>query len=252
MTYIAMLIALIWLIVITVVHEAGHAAMAIILGERVEVMRIGLGPVKKVSIPHVPFPIEVGVMALAPVGGWVRLGEREREIGAIRRRSIGVLISLAGPAMNLAIAFFLAAAVGWFGLSNSPVSFGWDTAVAPSRAITTMVGSTAEEPHARNAESSREVLRPIITKLVGLARPETFDSSDPADDRSRLGLSELLLWLASVSAVVGTFNLLPIPPLDGGQAVCQFLPQVFALVLSAIGAVVLVVLLALTVTLQFG
>jgi Zn-dependent protease len=66
----------------------------------------------------------------------------------------------------------------------------------------------------------------VLMVVFGLAARFAFDADDAIsylDPRASLG-SLLLFWLATVNLLLATFNLLPIPPLDGAALIERLVP----------------------------
>jgi Zn-dependent protease len=153
-----------------VFHEVAHGAVAYLLGDPTAARhgRLTLNP-----LPHIdPFGTIIlpGLLLLAPllfgtpafVFGYARpVPVDVRRLRHPRRDS--VLVALAGPATNFALAAVSAMALGWV--------------------------------------------------------PRTADPSALAT-----GLRSMAAASLSINCLLGVFNLLPIPPLDGGRVVTALLP----------------------------
>lgn len=116
---------------LTVIHEAGHAVVARLVGWRVERVQLGFGPtVGRPTIGGVPielraFPI-VGLVEVVP----------DRIDGA---RWKNALIYAAGPGVELLIAAAVASAIGWDTLLTS--SDDWGVVVAQSFCLAAALGA---------------------------------------------------------------------------------------------------------------
>ena len=199
MTYVA--VALLLGLVI-LVHELGHFLAAKAVGLPVARFSLGFGPVlwsrtwggTRCCLSAVPF------------GGYVLLalaGEKDYLALPLWRR---IAFSLAGPAANIFFALCCYAAVyavspgehSLAGYCVKPLVWTLGTAQAMLAAIPRLFG------HARE-----------LSSLVGIV----------AEGGRFVGASavRLLVLGGYISVSLAVFNLLPLPPLDGGKIVCDVL-----------------------------
>ncbi|MFN3202161.1 MAG: site-2 protease family protein [Bradymonadia bacterium] len=98
-------------VVLTAIHEAGHAIMARLMGWRVERVVIGFGPLwKGFSVDGVPVELR-----MIPIGGYV-LPVPER---TDRPRLANALIFAAGPGAELAVVALLLLIFGWTTMTSA-------------------------------------------------------------------------------------------------------------------------------------
>ncbi|WP_029458306.1 site-2 protease family protein [Solidesulfovibrio alcoholivorans] len=199
MTYVA--VALLLGLVI-LVHELGHFLAAKAVGLPVVRFSLGLGPVlwsrtwggTRCCLSAVPF------------GGYVLLalaGEKDYLAAPLWRR---IAFSLAGPVANLLFALCCYAAVyavspgehSLAGYCVKPLAWTLGTAQAMLAAIPRLFGHAQE-----------------LSSLVGIV----------AEGGRFVGASasRLLMLGGYISVSLAVFNLLPLPPLDGGKIVCDIL-----------------------------
>ncbi|WP_428569646.1 MAG: site-2 protease family protein [Solidesulfovibrio sp. DCME] len=199
MTYLAVVALLGALIFI---HELGHFLAAKAAGLPVARFSLGLGPVLWSRV--------VGgtrlCLSAVPFGGYVLLklaGERDYLTLPLWRR---IVFCLAGPAANLAFA------VGCYGLlyALTPVEHS-------------LVGCLAQ-PLAWTADTVQAMLA-AIPKLFGHGGQVSSLVGIVAEGGRFVGgsLPRLVLLAAYLSVSLAVFNLLPLPPLDGGKIVCDSL-----------------------------
>lgn len=209
--------------IIIVAHEAGHFVMAKRAGMRPTEFFWGFGPeVVAIQIGHCRY----GVKALF-LGGYVRLEgmtpasqvrDGFEEAGTFRAASHGgrLLTILAGPAVNLFMAFLAFAAAAWLGGETLLEGLAgglqdlWFVIAATGEALwlwATNVGGY----WAAVIDGSGETKAP-----VRFLSP--VSQADVSRQAVGLGLLTSLQWFAILSAAVGAINLLPLPPLDGSHA----------------------------------
>jgi Zn-dependent protease len=92
-------------VVLTLIHEVGHALVAKLVGWRVHRLQVGLGPVVSQTVLQ-GVPVEI---RLFPIIGLVEVTPGNLKSPRIKN----ALIYAAGPGIELAIAAVLTALVGW-------------------------------------------------------------------------------------------------------------------------------------------
>lgn len=169
-----------------IIHEVSHGLVAYWFGDDTakRAGRLTLDP-----IPHVdPFGTLLlpGMLALAgaPVFGYAK--PVPVNVGRLRRpRDHGLLVSLAGPAVNIVLAI----------------------------ACALVVAATASG------------------SLVEMLRVEPLSPFFPADSlpaeriRAAGAVTQLFIYAGVANALLASFNLIPIPPLDGSAVIERFLPR---------------------------
>lgn len=186
-------------------HEMSHLLVARALGVRVLAFAIGFGPeLLKTDRWNIHWSIN-----LLPFGGFVKLHGEESAEGpdsfAAAPAARKIIILLAGPLSNLAAAFLV--------LMGMALASGVTLAAAPGKALmailaiwnTTIGAIGAYFPHAASA--------PLDVPFSGM--PGMISASGMLLDQ---GLFSLCLLVAALNLSLGLMNLLPIPPMDGGQA----------------------------------
>jgi membrane-associated protease RseP (regulator of RpoE activity) len=196
---------LVMLTVIVVVHELSHLAAGRLLGVRSDAFSVGFGR-ELLGIDRAG--IRWSIRAI-PLGGYVRLvGEEDPDVpgglaaaGPLRT----CLVYVAGPVANVGVAAIAAACLA---LSQG---------VEPIR-VPYVVGAILWTSLALTARLVAEWLPTMLSNLAAMplgGLPSMFVAFGEAL-RNGPYLVTLLFVLLNLS--IGLMNLLPIPPLDGGQA----------------------------------
>jgi membrane-associated protease RseP (regulator of RpoE activity) len=206
-------------------HEAGHLLAARAVGVRGQEYFVGFGP--RLWSTH-RGGVEYGVKAI-PLGGYVKLVDED---GAAPWRK--AVIAIAGPAVNLALALALLVGVALAG--QLPTTTGttgdvgavdrttvavdrfWDATTAAVEPIVRLpsiivsMGGAAVTGDDVPADSER------LVSPVGIGRL--------ADDASSAGWPAAVILIAVINLALGLFNLVPLPPLDGGRVAAAGLESV--------------------------
>jgi Zn-dependent protease len=174
-------------------HEAAHAWVAERCGDSTPRLLggVSLNPLRHLDpFGSILLPLLLAVLGL-PVFGW---GRPTRVVPSNLRRPYWhmLLVSCAGPAVNLLLAALATVAVGL----AAPALGG----EARKAALVTLFNQI-------DAGSARLAGFPVMFTLVRLA---------------------------TLNAFLAVFNLLPVPPLDGGQIALQVLPADWAAKLAAV------------------
>lgn len=188
-------------------HEAAHAWVAEKCGDSTARLlgRVSLNPLRHLELfGSVLLPgmvLYIGV----PIFGWGRLPYWDYR--NFRRPYLhSLLVSAAGPAVNLLLA----------GLATVAIAVA-----AP------LLGAEARQAGLMTLLVSFMPLDAASAKLAGF--PLMFT----------------LVRMATINAFLAVFNLLPIPPLDGGQITLQLLPSSWAEKLAAMRPYGLIIAIAL-------
>ena len=173
-------------LILTVPHELGHLLAARVVRVSVPVFAIGLPP----TIVSMRWRGTRWILNLLPLGAMV--GYNAAEARPPLRRSA---IAIAGPIANFLVALacvvvIVASGVG--GLSDLGAN------------VTRHLASGLAHPWGGDE----------VFSLAGLAGPELFKHLSRWD-----GVTQFLRLVLAASVVVGVFNLLPFPTLDGGKLV---------------------------------
>jgi len=197
-------------------HELGHLLAARAVGVSASEYFVGFGPRLWSTRRE---GVEYGVKAI-PAGGYVRLVDED--VAAPWRKAV---IALAGPAVNLSVALFILLGVALAG--NLPTTTGTTGDLGPVDRATTAVDRFWDATTA----SVEPVIRlpAIIVSMSGAAvkgddvPPDSERLVSPvgigrlADDASSAGWPAALILVAVINLALGLFNLVPLPPLDGGR-----------------------------------
>lgn len=177
------------LVIAIVLHEIAHGLAARALGDRTaeERGRLSFNPLRHIDpVGTIALPLVLAI-AHAPIFGWAKPVPVDTRHLPNPRRAM-VLVSLAGPLMNLALALVGAIALALF------------------------AGSHAEGP---------------VAQFV----------------------ADLLASFLLVNTFLFVFNLIPLPPFDGGHVVQGLLPGPLARGYAQLGRVALPIMLILLVVL---
>jgi Zn-dependent protease len=124
--------------------------------------------------------------------------------------------------------------------------FGWGKPV--------MVNSYALRP-GRTGMAFVAAAGPIANLVVASIAAVAFRGADLAgafDGSSGAFVGRVLLWIVEFNVILGLFNLLPIPPLDGYNLVLPFLPLRTALTVQRYAPYGIFILLLLVLLPQLG
>ncbi len=197
-------------------HELAHLLAARAVGVGSKEFFVGFGP-RLWSIER--GGTEWGIKAI-PAGGYVKLVD-EHDAAPWRK----TVIALAGPMANLAIAVLLI--VGVSAAGQLPTATGTSGDLPLGERVT--VGA---ERFADAANASVEPMLQLPSTIASMGRAVATGDDVPADsDRlvSPVGIGRLadqasgagwyvaVLLIAVINLALGLFNLLPVPPLDGGR-----------------------------------
>lgn len=209
-----------FLAVVIVLHEGGHFLLAKRAGMKPAEFYWGFGP-EIVGVDYAG--CRFGLKAVF-LGGYVRINgmtptselpEGVSEEDTYRHASHGgrLLTILAGPFVNIASALVA------FGIAGLLLGANIGQAVGYSFDVLWIV-----------VTATGDALTTFITNIWGYTSSSVTGAEPPARFTSPISQAELsadavnggavqsLLWFGILSAAVGLFNLLPLPPLDGAHA----------------------------------
>ena len=219
-------------------HEMSHLLAARAFKIRVLSFAIGFGPeLLKADRWGIHWSLN-----LLPFGGFVKLHGEDADVGPDSFVSAApwkrILVLLAGPVSNLIAAFAT--------LMGMALVSGVALAEAPGKAMLALLAiwnATVDAiasylPHAASA--------PLDVPFSGI--PGMVSASGLLLDQ---GVFSLFLLVAALNLSLGIMNLLPIPPMDGGQATLiggeavmgRFYPKRLARMLQVGGLAFMVVLM---------
>jgi membrane-associated protease RseP (regulator of RpoE activity) len=200
-------------------HEFGHLVMARLLHLCVDSYGLFMGP-RVVSRRE--FGIEWRLNIL-PIGGYVTLEGENRDEGPGSFHTAPawkkVLVYVVGSLVNLVLAYValiaIAAPVYWSTFSGNLLKTIQGSWMFANVIVGTVASSTSAAlagflPHAAT--------RPLDSPFVGLPGMVRASGQFAAQ-----GIDGLLLFFAAINLSLFLVNLLPIPPLDGGQTVLAIL-----------------------------
>ena len=187
---------------LVLVHETGHFLAARVMGMPVARFSIGFGPAvwkrKKGGVEY--------VLAAAPLGGYVLLDLKDEKDYLAIPLYKRIVFALGGPLANIG------AAVPLYAAFNTMAGFTWKGVfVAPFMQVGLMVEK-------------------IWLALAGLfSSPEAVGGvvGLVADGGRYVGLdpARAVALAAALSLNLAVFNLLPLPPLDGGKIILDSLQR---------------------------
>jgi regulator of sigma E protease len=234
------------------IHEFCHLLAARALGIGVDEYGLAFGPT---IVSRQAFGIRWCINAL-PVGGYVKLHGEGEDVGGNSFVAAPawkkVLVYVVGPISNLILALILLLIAGMVLLGTTDAAnivadrsnsnllwwFQTDWQFATS-VIANIYASTVNAiagflPHATSS--------PLDMPLAGIPSMATVSSKMLAQ-----GLAMFVIFAALINLSLGVMNLLPIPPLDGGQAAVAVLQGILGRYYPArlIGAVTIATLLLL-------
>jgi membrane-associated protease RseP (regulator of RpoE activity) len=213
---------LIFTVILTIsvgLHEFGHLLMARLLHLRVHSYGLFMGP--RVA-SRLKFGIEWRLNIL-PIGGYVTLQGENRDEGPGSFYTAPawkkVLVYVVGSLVNLVLAYValiaIAAPVYWSMFSGNLIKTIQASWIFANFMVGTIASSTAAAfagflPHAAT--------RPLDSPFLGVPGMVRASGLFAAQ-----GIEGLLLFFAAINLSLFLVNLLPIPPLDGGQTVLAIL-----------------------------
>ena len=213
---------LIFTVILTIsvgLHEFGHLLVARLLHLRVHSYGLFMGP--RVA-SRLKFGIEWRLNIL-PIGGYVTLQGENRDEGPGSFYTAPawkkVLVYVVGSLVNLVLAYValiaIAAPVYWSRFSGNLIKTIQASWIFANFMVGTIASSTVAAfagflPHATT--------RPLDSPFLGMPGMVRASGLFAAQ-----GIEGLLLFFAAINLSLFLVNLLPFPPLDGGQAVLAIL-----------------------------
>lgn len=202
--------------IIIAVHEYGHFAQARRYDIIAPQFSVGIGPrIASIKRSGTDF-----VLRLFPIGGFVEL-DTENMPNASKRERIRIL--LAGPLANLAYCMVLA-----IPLALGPLSDKYEISAflaVPLFMIITIVLFIAFVPLSVYALVT--LIFSPIEKMDSVSGPIGIikGGESPGIPAEYSSFDEIVIYSYMISLAVGTFNLLPLSMLDGGQITRELLPE---------------------------
>lgn len=181
--------ALFGLSAVIVIHEFGHLIAAKCFGIAVPVFSIGFGP----TLTSVTIGSTIYQIALLPLGGFVAIDPQALNDAPY---FVALTIMLAGILSNMLFAYVVITGLAWW-QRHHPESSGF---AARHKAL---------------IEKSKQTLRKDEAPRGSFVGPLGIFSIMAQSFNA--GYMPYLFVIATISMGVGIFNLLPIPPLDGGK-----------------------------------
>lgn len=186
---IAWCAALAGLSAVIIIHEFGHLVAAKCFGIAVPLFSIGFGP----TITAVTIGSTMYQIALLPLGGFVAIDPQALNDAPYL---VSLTIMLAGILSNMLFAYVVIIALAWW-QRHHPEHTGF---VARHKAL---------------IEQSKKTFKKDETPRGSFVGPLGIFSIIAQSFNA--GYMPYLFVIATISMGVGIFNLLPIPPLDGGR-----------------------------------
>lgn len=128
-------LAIVWFclawVVLTIIHEIGHAVVARLVGWRVHALQIGFGPIVMARIIQ-GIPVEI---RLFPIVGLVEITPSNLKSPRLKN----ALIYAAGPAVEVLVAGLLTVVIGWDNMTSNTASYS--VAAAQAFAVAALVGA---------------------------------------------------------------------------------------------------------------
>ena len=177
------------------IHELGHAIAALLCGVKIKKFGIGMGPGWKIK--NVRWFNELNISPIV-IGGYVMMDEEELAKKSFWKR---FFVYIAGMLANVLMAIMLMVLIGVNVLKAIWLSFYFWIAGWPLTISVLIQG---------NVKPSEAVSGPI-----GIGQMMTSEAMP------------YLLTIALINLALAMFNLLPLPPLDGGRIFVDILAKMF-------------------------
>ncbi|MDP2695963.1 MAG: site-2 protease family protein [bacterium] len=198
------------------VHELGHGVAATLVGVKIKKFSLGMGPGFKFK--NVPWLNEVVISPIV-IGGYVMLDDEALEQKSFWQKTF---VSFGGMLSNVMCAIIIL------------ICLGWPILNAVSLSLTIWLGGWLIFIRGMNSGevTSNDMAGPVAIGQM-LAGTESATAGMP-------------YWfiVAFLSLAIAMFNLLPMPPLDGGRIIMDMVKLIF----EPVKARVINTILALTGT----
>lgn len=260
---IQILMALIAISLLVAWHELGHYTVARLTGMRVIKFSIGFGPkIWGFTRENIEYQL-----SLFPVGGFVQIagmvsfeeGAKKDSKSFINRpRWAQFLTVLAGPVSNYLLAFFLFFSVFWFWSSGEDGIFRMGVGYVPlSFSFSGAIAEAADQCWVQSVGILTQLGNALMGKAKELQLGGIVEITRQLSNAADQGLKNFLAMMAGLSVVLGLFNILPIPSLDGSKLLMIVIEGVTRRQISAkaqigIQVVGLILILGLMVFLTIG
>ena len=194
------------------IHELGHFLIARLFKVRVDIFSIGFGP----KLWQKKIGNTVYCISAIPLGGYVKLAGEEKEEGKqdefrSKPSYVRIAIILAGVSFNFIFAYLLLTSY-YFLIGNSFISsLQFSAGLIKDVFVVTF-------------QTLWEIVTSKLSIKETIGGPVALGSAIHA--AKNYTLEFLLATTALVSLVVGIFNTLPLPVLDGGAVVFIFLEKI--------------------------